>query len=71
MVKHFRSLCCFYGVAFFFIDSPINKSSVRESGKVKTGATEKTSSGVKAATADSKGRGTPEHPCKMSNVCLI
>ncbi|XP_026160887.1 AP2-interacting clathrin-endocytosis protein isoform X1 [Mastacembelus armatus] len=41
--------------------SPINKSSVRESGKVKTGATEKASTGATAAKADTKGRGTPDH----------
>ncbi|XP_070765463.1 BTB/POZ domain-containing protein 8 [Enoplosus armatus] len=41
--------------------SPTNKSSVRESGKVKTGATEKASTGATAARADTKGRGTPEH----------
>lgn len=55
----------------FILCSPINKSSVRESGKVKTGATEKTSTGVKAAPADSKARGTPDHPGRISNVCLI
>lgn len=71
VVKHLRSHCYFYGVACFIIYSPINKSSVRESGKVKTGATEKMSTGVKAAIADSKGRGTPDHPGKMSNICLI
>ncbi|XP_026200715.1 AP2-interacting clathrin-endocytosis protein isoform X1 [Anabas testudineus] len=38
--------------------SPTNKSSVRESGKVKTGAAEKASTGVKAAISDGKGRGT-------------
>nr|XP_046248339.1 AP2-interacting clathrin-endocytosis protein [Scatophagus argus]XP_046248340.1 AP2-interacting clathrin-endocytosis protein [Scatophagus argus] len=40
--------------------SPTNKSSVRESGKGKTGAAEKGSSGVSAAKADTKGRGTPD-----------
>ncbi|XP_073332707.1 BTB/POZ domain-containing protein 8 isoform X1 [Pagrus major] len=39
--------------------SPTNKSSLRESGKVKTGAAEKSSTG--AARADTKGRGTPDH----------
>ncbi|XP_070688197.1 BTB/POZ domain-containing protein 8 [Pempheris klunzingeri] len=41
--------------------SPTNKSSVRESGKVKTGATEKAAPGGTAARADTKGRGTPDH----------
>ncbi|XP_045905787.1 AP2-interacting clathrin-endocytosis protein isoform X2 [Micropterus dolomieu] len=40
--------------------SPTNKSSVRESSKVKTTA-EKASTGVTTARADTKGRGTPEH----------
>ncbi|XP_074492567.1 BTB/POZ domain-containing protein 8 [Sebastes fasciatus] len=39
------------------IGSPTNKSS----GKVKTGAAEKASTGVTAAKADTKGRGTPDH----------
>ncbi|XP_034559467.1 AP2-interacting clathrin-endocytosis protein [Notolabrus celidotus] len=39
--------------------SPTNKSSVRESGKVKTG--DKTSAGVTGARADTKGRGTTDH----------
>ncbi|XP_029284999.1 AP2-interacting clathrin-endocytosis protein isoform X2 [Cottoperca gobio] len=43
------------------ISSPTNKSSVRESGKVKTGAAEKASTGGTTARADTKGRGTPEH----------
>ncbi|XP_034736380.1 AP2-interacting clathrin-endocytosis protein isoform X2 [Etheostoma cragini] len=43
------------------ISSPTNKSSVRDSGKVKTGAAEKASTGVTAARADTKGRGTPDH----------
>ncbi|KAM6939187.1 BTB/POZ domain-containing protein 8 isoform 2-T4 [Lycodopsis pacificus] len=43
------------------ISSPTNKSSARESGKVKTGAAERASSGVTAAKADAKGRGTPDH----------
>ncbi|KAK2836000.1 hypothetical protein Q5P01_016484 [Channa striata] len=38
--------------------SPTNKSSVRESGKVKTNVAEKVSTGMKA---DTKGRGTPDH----------
>ncbi|XP_044056815.1 AP2-interacting clathrin-endocytosis protein isoform X2 [Siniperca chuatsi] len=41
--------------------SPTNKSSVRESSKVKTGAVEKAPTGVTAARADTKGRGTPDH----------
>nr|XP_020465623.1 uncharacterized protein KIAA1107-like isoform X2 [Monopterus albus] len=41
--------------------SPTNKSSVRESGKVKLGAAEKASTGVTAAKADSKGRGALDH----------
>uniref|UniRef100_A0A665WB69 Si:ch73-389b16.2 n=1 Tax=Echeneis naucrates TaxID=173247 RepID=A0A665WB69_ECHNA len=36
-------------------NSPTNKSSVRESGKVKTGTT------VTATKTDTKGRGTPDH----------
>ncbi|KAI3368355.1 hypothetical protein L3Q82_008057 [Scortum barcoo] len=40
--------------------SPTNKSSLRESGKVKTAA-EKASTGVAAARADPKGRSTPDH----------
>ncbi|KAK2907462.1 BTB/POZ domain-containing protein 8 isoform X1 [Channa argus] len=40
--------------------SPTNKS--RESGKIKTNVAEKVSTGTKAATADTKGRGTPDHP---------
>ncbi|KAM9357525.1 BTB/POZ domain-containing protein 8 [Symphorus nematophorus] len=40
--------------------SPTNRSSVRESGKAKTGAAEKASTGV-TARADTKGRGTPDH----------
>ncbi|TDH08292.1 hypothetical protein EPR50_G00096210 [Perca flavescens] len=43
------------------ISSPTNKPSVRESVKVKTGAAEKASTGVTAARADTKGRGTPDH----------
>ncbi|XP_042339669.1 AP2-interacting clathrin-endocytosis protein isoform X2 [Plectropomus leopardus] len=43
------------------ISSPTNKSSVRESVKAKTGASEKTSTGGAAARAETKGRGTPEH----------
>ncbi|XP_035509126.1 AP2-interacting clathrin-endocytosis protein isoform X1 [Morone saxatilis] len=41
--------------------SPTNKPSVRESSKAKTGAAEKASTGVTAARADTKGRGTPDH----------
>ncbi|XP_054459037.1 BTB/POZ domain-containing protein 8 isoform X2 [Anoplopoma fimbria] len=43
------------------ISSPTNKSSARESGKVKTGAAEKASAGGTAAKADTKGRGTADH----------
>ncbi|KAL7397231.1 hypothetical protein ABVT39_018903 [Epinephelus coioides] len=43
------------------ISSPTNKSSVRDSGKSKSGAAEKVSTGGAAARADTKGRGTPEH----------
>ncbi|XP_068564015.1 BTB/POZ domain-containing protein 8 isoform X1 [Cebidichthys violaceus] len=43
------------------ISSPPNKSSARESGKVKTGAAERASTGVTAAKADAKGRVTPDH----------
>ncbi|XP_059196792.1 BTB/POZ domain-containing protein 8 [Centropristis striata] len=39
------------------ISSPTNKSS----GRVKTGAAEKVSTGATAARADTKGRGTPDH----------
>ncbi|XP_071392196.1 BTB/POZ domain-containing protein 8 [Centroberyx affinis] len=39
--------------------SPTNKSSVRESGKVKLGAAEKMSAAVTAPRADTKGRSTP------------
>ncbi|XP_029002625.1 BTB/POZ domain-containing protein 8 isoform X2 [Betta splendens] len=42
--------------------SPTNKSSVRESGKIKTGAVDKVPTGVKPALAESKGRGTPDSP---------
>ncbi|XP_039984774.1 AP2-interacting clathrin-endocytosis protein [Xiphias gladius] len=42
-------------------NSPTNKSSVRESGKVKTGAAEKASTAVTAAKTDTKGRGTQDH----------
>ncbi|XP_020486298.2 BTB/POZ domain-containing protein 8 [Labrus bergylta] len=42
--------------------SPTNKASVREGGKVKTGASDKTSSAVTgSARTDTKGRGTPDH----------
>ncbi|XP_070816455.1 BTB/POZ domain-containing protein 8 [Chaetodon trifascialis] len=44
------------------ISSPTSKSSVRESGKARTGAAEKASTAVTAArAADTKGRGTPDH----------
>ncbi|KAM8873691.1 BTB/POZ domain-containing protein 8 [Spinachia spinachia] len=43
------------------IRSPTNKSSSRESGKVKSGAAEKASTGVTSAKAEPKGRGTPDH----------
>ncbi|XP_037324976.2 BTB/POZ domain-containing protein 8 [Pungitius pungitius] len=43
------------------ISSPTNKSSSRESGKVKSGAAEKASTGVTSAKAEPKGRGTPDH----------
>nr|XP_033477377.1 AP2-interacting clathrin-endocytosis protein isoform X1 [Epinephelus lanceolatus]XP_033477378.1 AP2-interacting clathrin-endocytosis protein isoform X1 [Epinephelus lanceolatus] len=43
------------------ISSPTNKSSVRDSGRSKSGAAEKVSTGGAAARADTKGRGTPEH----------
>lgn len=42
--------------------SPTNKSSLRESGKVKAG--EKTSAGGGGAKAENKGRGTPDHLVK-------
>lgn len=58
-------------MACFIHYSPTNKSSVRESGKVKTGAAEKASTGVKAAISDGKGRGTAHQAGKMSKVCLI
>ncbi|KAG7228649.1 hypothetical protein INR49_008425 [Caranx melampygus] len=41
--------------------SPTSKSSMRESGKVKTGAAEKAPTAVTAARTDTKGRGTPDH----------
>lgn len=50
--------------------SPTNKSSVRESGKVKTPA-EKASTAATAARADTKGRGTPDSQGEMFKVCLI
>ncbi|XP_072246266.1 BTB/POZ domain-containing protein 8 isoform X2 [Leuresthes tenuis] len=42
------------------ISSPINKPSVRDNGKAKTGAAEKPS-GVTAVRADTKGRSTPDN----------
>ncbi|KAF3835702.1 hypothetical protein F7725_028260 [Dissostichus mawsoni] len=50
--------------------SPINRSSARESAKVKTSAAEKASTGGTAARAETKGRGTPDHG-EMFKVCLI
>uniref|UniRef100_UPI0037E740BA BTB/POZ domain-containing protein 8 n=1 Tax=Semicossyphus pulcher TaxID=241346 RepID=UPI0037E740BA len=41
--------------------SPTNKSSLRESGKVRTGAAERASTGLTAGRAETKGRGTPDH----------
>ncbi|XP_040039818.2 BTB/POZ domain-containing protein 8 isoform X2 [Gasterosteus aculeatus] len=41
--------------------SPTNKSSSRESGRLRSGAAEKTSTGVTSAKAEPKGRGTPDH----------
>lgn len=57
---------CF--VTHFTDHSPTNKSSVRESGKAKPGAAEKASTGVTAARADTKGRGTPDHHGELLKV---
>ncbi|XP_034438616.1 AP2-interacting clathrin-endocytosis protein isoform X2 [Hippoglossus hippoglossus] len=46
-------------------NSPTNKASSRESGKVKTGAAEKASTA--AARTDNKGRGTPDHVSKYAS----
>ena len=62
-----------FNVAFLFPSinsSPINRSSARESAKVKTSAAEKASTGGTAARAETKGRGTPDHG-EMFKVCLI
>lgn len=58
-------------VVRFTNHSPTNKPSVRESSKAKTGAAEKASTGVTAARADTKGRGTPDHHGELFNVCWI
>ena len=68
MVKHLWSFC--FMVLPFCYHSPTNKSSVRESGKVKSAA-EKASTAATAARADTKGRGTPDSHGKMFKVCLI
>ncbi|XP_034091511.1 AP2-interacting clathrin-endocytosis protein [Gymnodraco acuticeps] len=47
--------------------SPINRSSARESAKVKTSAAEKASTGGTAARAETKGRGTPDHVSKLGS----
>ena len=52
-----------------FYHSPTNKSSVRESGKVKMGAAEKVSTAVTAAKTDTKGRATQDHQGEMFKVC--
>lgn len=68
---HLFGICGHLVVLWFvvyFNHSPTNKSSVRESGKVKTGAAEKASTGVTAARADAKGRGTPDHHGEMFKV---
>ncbi|XP_018525493.1 LOW QUALITY PROTEIN: AP2-interacting clathrin-endocytosis protein [Lates calcarifer] len=44
-------------------NSPTNKSSVKEGGKVKTGAAEKATA-LTAARTDTKGRSTPDHVSK-------
>ncbi|XP_033936426.1 BTB/POZ domain-containing protein 8 isoform X2 [Pseudochaenichthys georgianus] len=47
--------------------NPINRSSARESAKVKTSAAEKASTGGTAARAETKGRGTPDHVSKLGS----
>lgn len=56
-------------IFFYGFHSPTNKSSLRESGKVKTGAADKSSAG--AARADTKGRGTPDHHGELFKVGWI
>lgn len=70
--KYLWSHCCFMALPVCFTNhSPTNKSSVRESGKVKTGAAEKASTAVTAAKTDTKGRGTQDHHGEMFKVYLI